>query len=314
MEKSFDVVILSWNRTRDTLAAARSANEQEGVDVSVWVVDQGSEDECLARLRRESGTGEFVLVELGHNHGVAGGRNIGMKLGKAPWVVCLDNDAEFESRGALAHVARSFAGDSSLGAIGFRIRNYFTGHDDPSCWVYPRPLKTESDRRFPAARYCGAGHALRREALERTSLYDENLFFYWEELDLSYQMIDAGYSIVYDPEVVVLHKVSPEARTNWSKDRFYYLVRNALYLDFKYYASIHRLLLRAAGYLVKGTRNRVPSQVVKAYRDAFRLCLGLSPSRALLSKDAREYVHRYDTLPRGSMLHRVRDEVLERLP
>jgi GT2 family glycosyltransferase len=180
--------------------------------------------------------------------------------------------------------------------------------------VYPRPLKTERDRQFPAARYCGAGHALRREALEKTSLYDENLFFYWEELDMSYQMIDAGYSIVYDPEVVILHKVSPEARTNWSNDRFYFLVRNALYLDFKYYASIRRVLVRAAGYLVKGIWNRVPSQVVTAYRDAFRLCRSLSPSRTLLGKDAREYVHRHDTLPRGSFHRRVRDEVLERLP
>ena len=37
-----DVIILSWDRLEDTMAAITSALEQEGISRAVWVVDQGN--------------------------------------------------------------------------------------------------------------------------------------------------------------------------------------------------------------------------------------------------------------------------------
>ena len=48
---SVDIIILSWNRSDDTLRAIDSACAQKGVDVRVLVVDQGSEPESVRRLK-----------------------------------------------------------------------------------------------------------------------------------------------------------------------------------------------------------------------------------------------------------------------
>ena len=45
-----DIIILSWDRIDDTIAAVQSALDQEGVDVNVQIVDQGTRQEDLKRL------------------------------------------------------------------------------------------------------------------------------------------------------------------------------------------------------------------------------------------------------------------------
>lgn len=309
----FDAVILSWNRKKDTLETIANVNAQTGVDVTVWVVDQGSEPGCIAALRKRKEAHDIKLVELGRNLGVAGGRNVGMRQGSAPYVVCIDNDAVFADPRSLARVAGRFAADEKLGAIGFRILNYFTGEQDWGSWVYPRTLKQRRSEEFVTTRYCGAGHALRRSAIEETNLYDDQLFFYWEEVDLSYQLIELGYRIIYDPGIEVLHKVSPEARADWSGSRFYYLVRNALYLDYMYYRSPWRVLVRGGAYLLKGVRNGVAAQVPRAWRDCARMVARENSGRKPLGPDARRYVREHELRYRGSVWRRLRDEVLERL-
>lgn len=306
-----DVVILSWNRLEATLEAIASANGQTGVRAHVWVVDQGSEPPALEALRREAAAGRINLVELGTNHGVPGGRNIGMARGTAPYVVSLDNDAEFRDPDTLLRVARAFEAEPALGALSFRMLNYFTGEDDWGAWVFARTLKARSAEAFPSARFVGGGHAIRRQALERTRGYDESLFFYWEELDLANQLIEAGYTLRYEPELVVRHKVSPEARTNWDAGRYYYLVRNALYLRYKYGEGTLKLLGVALGYQVKGWVNGWVKQPLKGAVDGIRM--GRASPRTPLGPAARAYIHQHDRAHRGGLLARLKREVFERM-
>src|SRR6186713_3033530 len=91
-----DVIVLSWNRVEDTMAAIRSAAKQVGVVMRILIVDQGSDSDNVCRLE------EFLrqvpcaeLKKLRRNVGVAGGRNIASAMGRAPYIVALDSDAEF---------------------------------------------------------------------------------------------------------------------------------------------------------------------------------------------------------------------------
>ena len=97
-----DVVILSWNRPDDTLAAIASAAAQEGVRQRLLIVDQGSAPENLRRLEDYlAGIPDARLRKLGRNAGVAGGRNLAAAMGDAPYIVALDSDAVFKDRQAL---------------------------------------------------------------------------------------------------------------------------------------------------------------------------------------------------------------------
>lgn len=309
-----DVVILSWDRGRSTLEAVASARAQEGVATRVWVVDQGSGADCLEGLRAAARDDDAVtLVELGRNLGVAGGRNHGMSLGSAELIVALDNDAVFEHVRTVAAAADRFIADGSLAALGFRIMHGRTGRDDEGSWAYPRQLKARRDEPFYATRFCGAAHMIRRAALAATQGYDDALFFYWEELDLSYQLIQAGYRIGYEPSARALHFTGAEQRTHWEGDRFYYLVRNALYLEWKYFRSPRRLSTLAAGYQLKGLRNGVLRQSVRAVVDGLAMMRAIPADVRPLGPEARDYIRKHDTSHRGGLLRRLRTEALERV-
>jgi GT2 family glycosyltransferase len=223
-----DVVILSWNRPDDTFAAIDSALEQIGVRIRLWVVDQGSEQAQVAALRRLARQDDRVeLVELGRNVGVPAGRNAGIRRGSAAWIVSLDNDAVLASPRTVAGAVGRLASSPAVGAVAFRADDHAGGGLDPTSWAYPAALTHQSEP-VPVTRFVGVGHAVRRAAFQVVGGYDEGLFFCEEELDLSYRLIAHGYRIVYDPAVVVRHKVSPEERVGWDGRRLFYQVRNAV--------------------------------------------------------------------------------------
>src|SRR5256885_9571892 len=135
--RAVDVIILSWNRVADTLAAIESAALQKGVSQRILIVDQGSDPDCLAQLEELVSRLPFAqLLKLPSNSGVAGGRNLATGMGSAPYVVALDSDAVFEDENTLARAVAHLEADPGLCAIGFRIRNFSTGANDDTSWDY----------------------------------------------------------------------------------------------------------------------------------------------------------------------------------
>ncbi|MGI6227387.1 MAG: glycosyltransferase family 2 protein [Peptococcales bacterium] len=313
-----DIVILSWNRAKMTLEAIASVLLQKDVNVFVWIVDQGSEQQELRKIKKfTSGYSNIKIIELDKNVGVAAGRNIGMRLGKGKYIFNLDNDAVFASPYALKKAVDRFIKDEGIGIIGFRIKNFYSGQDDELSWVYPKLQRKIRDQEFVTTRFIGGGHGILREVFEKCEGYDDNLFFYWEEVDLSYQAINLGYKIIYFPDVVILHKVSPEVRLEWKNGRYYYLVRNRIYLQFKFERKIFATVILAIGYLVKGIYNFLPLQALKGIGAAFVMCVRLWPTfrnKQRLTNGAYAYINKYELHFRGSLLERLRQEVFVKLP
>jgi GT2 family glycosyltransferase len=316
-----DIIILSLDRVDDTIAAIDSALTQRGVRQRIWVVDQGSGPETIERLQQHVGDKPAVHLEVaGRNLGVPGGRNVATRLGRAPYVVSLDNDAVFRSDDEVARAVQRLEADPSLGAIGFRILNFYTNVDDEWSWGYPPALKDRSDQEFLTTRFIGAGHALRRSAFESVGGYDDSIFFYLEEFDVAYGLINRGYRILYVPQVVVLHKVSPERRVDWKGgNRFYYLVRNRIYIEHKYGASIPRLALVAAAYFLRGSYNGMGGQAVRGIWHAIGMCRRYNRAhrdRAVLrlSAEAHRYIFDNDGRYRGSLWRRLWFEVFIKVP
>jgi GT2 family glycosyltransferase len=272
-----DVIILSWNRPDDTIAAIASAVSQEGVDSRVLILDQGSDPPNIERLeafvQRLPGV---ALKKLEHNSGVAGGRNLATAMGSAQYVIALDSDAIFADRHMLARAVTHLDANPGVCAIGFRIRNYFTGEDDETSWDYPGQHSAEEA--FLTTRFVGAGHAIRRSIFEAVGGYDDRLFFCLEEVDLCYRMINLGYRIEYCPTVTVLHKISPKHRINWDTGRYFYTVRNALYSSYKFGTPTSQLLASAFAFLARGIYNRVPGAAARGLGAAVSMCFSYSRS------------------------------------
>ena len=312
-EYDADVVILALDRVEETEQAIDSALAQRGVSRHVFVIDQGSQPGNLARLAaRVDGRADATLVLLDRNWGVAGGRNRGSALGRGRIIVALDNDAEFQDGDTLARAVAAMSEDRLLAAIGFRIVAYSDGRDDLSSWGYPSSLLPHAGDSFDAVTFVGAGHAIRRRAWVDAGGYDDALFFCWEEFDFCLRAINRGWHVRYRGDIVIRHKVSPERRFAWSGTRWFYFVRNRLYIGRKTGESWLRLAPRYGAYLVKGMRNGVGLQTLRALPSAVRLA-NATPQRRL-TRQAREYLARNDAAHRGSNLSRLRHEVLAALP
>jgi GT2 family glycosyltransferase len=305
-----DVIILSWNRVDDTIAAIESAAAQRGVDTRIFIVDQGSTPDCLSQLDLlVARLPNAQLRKLSSNSGVAGGRNIATAMGTAPFVVALDSDAVFEDEWTLARAVAHLEHDPQLCAIGFHIKNFFTGRNDDTSWDYAG--RGAADSRFATTRFIGAGHAIRRAAFEAVGGYDERLFFCGEELDLSYRMLNLSMRIDYCPDVAVLHKVSPQHRVFWDKGRFYYTARNALYSLYKFGAPRSRLLLAAISFVLKGARNGIAGQALRAIAGSIRLsrefaCSPQDKRHYRLSAATREYIRSCEISRQQSVVTKLR--------
>jgi GT2 family glycosyltransferase len=251
------------------------------------------------------------LKELGGNVGVARGRNIATRMGSARIVVTLDNDAVFGDRQTLSRVVQRFEHDPNLGAVAFRIINYYTRQDDEMCWDYPRVPTSHANQEFLVTRFIGAGNAIRREAFIAAGEYDETLFFGGEERDLSYRMVNLGYRIKYVPELSVLHRVDPEARVRWNEGRYYYFVRNGLYTDYKFGMPVWRLARTAVASIVKGAYNGLLAQALRAVMDATIMAVKFSHSHKRTSiyrlrKDAQDYIDTHERRGQEGVWIRVR--------
>ncbi len=307
-----DVVILALDRPEDTVAAINSALSQRGIGRHVFVVDQGSRPDNLARFAAAvAGRSDATLVPVGRNLGVPAGRNLGSALGRGRVIFGLDNDATFATPDTLAQAVAALDADPALAAVGCRILRDGSADDDLSCWGYPEALLPRAGGRFDAVTFVGAGHAIRRAAWQDAGGYDEALFFCWEEYDFCLRAITRGWRIRYCGDLVVHHKASRARRVTWSGRRWFHFVRNRLYIERKYGGSRGAVLLQFGGYVAKGLRNGMLWQTMRALPAAIHLSRG--GPRIPLSPRARVYLLRNDQDHRGTVLRRLRQEVFARL-
>ena len=290
--------------------AIGSALDQSGVHKHVTILDQGSEPESLAALAAlVAGRSEATLLCADRNLGVAGGRNAAAAFGHGRVVVALDNDAEFASADTLAGMVAAIDENPSVGAIGCRILNYWSGEDDLTSWGYPKRLLSRASESFLATTFVGAGHAIRRTAWQEAGGYDDSLFFCWEEFDFCLRAIAYGWEILYRGDLAVRHKVAPEGRVVWSATRWFQFVRNRIYIGRKLGVGWCGLTPRIVGYLIKGLRNGLLRQTVEAIVAA----AGMPTGGQRPASHVLRYLHDHDRVHRGPILTRIRTEVLTRL-
>jgi GT2 family glycosyltransferase len=306
-----DIIILALDRVQETMAAILSACDQTHASTHIFVLDQGSRPEALAALAAVVGNRPNVtLLAVDENLGVAGGRNLITALGHGHIVVALDNDAEFAAADTVACMLAALDAEPRLAAIGCRIVRHADGADDLSSWGYPAALLPCAGESFDAVTYVGAGHAIRRIAWQQAGGYDSRLFFCWEEFDFCLRAIALGWGIRYRGDIVIRHRVAPEQRVGWHAARWFYFVRNRLYIERKLGHGWVALAPRVAGYLLKGARNRRPIETLRAILAATDMA-PRSRSRSM-SQAGTLYLSRNDRAHRGSLLRRLTREALGR--
>ena len=154
-----------------------------------------------------------TAVELPENLGVAGGRNVAIDelraFGDVDVVVDLDDDGLLVDDEVFTQLRDHYAADERLGVVSFRIADA-TGATQRR--HVPRLRAGDPMRGGEVTTFLGGGHALSMRMLDEIGTWPGHFFFTHEETDLAWRALDAGWKVVYDPELLLQHPKTSPAR------------------------------------------------------------------------------------------------------
>jgi mycofactocin glycosyltransferase len=174
---------------------------------NVTVVDDGSPDcEAVATIAGHAGA---RVVRLAANRGPAAARNAGLAATTGPVVAFVDSDAEVGMQ-TLAQLA-AMLDDPAVAAVAPRIHPPGTRLDMGD---RPRAVRPGSRTAYVPSTVL----VVRRSALDAVGGFDETLRV-GEDVDLTWRLVAAGWTVRYVPELVARHHEPPTwvARTDRSR-------------------------------------------------------------------------------------------------
>ena len=282
------VVVLNWNGWQDTLECVHSLRGMEYGNLHAVVVDNGSSNDSVDRLREACP--EISIVRTGKNLGFAAGNNVGIRFALkngADYVFVLNNDTTVAPDALSAFVA--FAEKHPEAALlGPRINRRNPQREWPisrkldlltllCTFTVLRRVVTRipgirgmfyCTRREPAVAQFLPGSALffRAAAFEKIGLFDEKTFLDYEELIMAEKVRSAGFSAYFVPQAVIWHKGSASAAKLRAK-RYIENAKSEEYFFSNYVrlSPFARFVTKLVRFLTYGTR----ALLYRNYREHF---------------------------------------------
>lgn len=260
-------VVVNYNAGRQILECLKSLRDQAPVN-EVVVVDNASTDGSTEEVARAFP--EARIIRNDRNLGFAAGANSGVSAARGSIIVLLNPDAVVEP-GSAAALVRTIDAHPRAGIVGALVRNP-DGSVQPTKRAFPSlrhaamhgllglvwpnnpgtRAYTLADDSFTQARtvdwVAATAIAIRREAFDAVGGFDEDFFFFVEDVDICRRLWDAGWEIWFEPQAVVVHVWGG----SWTQQplRFLWLHQRNLY---RYFAKHRRgVMVLASPFVALG--------------------------------------------------------------
>lgn len=252
------IIILNWN-TRDLLRKCLQTvlASQGDFTFHTIVVDNGSTDQSAEMVGEEFPQVELIVSSI--NGGFSYGNNLGLRsLGlrdagdvdaDAPcYALLLNPDTEVPPDG-LYRMVQYMDANPDVGVVGPKLIMPLDGNKlDVACRrsfptpevafyhysglakLFPKSPRfarynmtyVDPDTEIEVDSVVGAYMQVRREAIRAVGLLDETFFMYGEDLDWAFRIKNAGWKVMYHPQVVVKHvKRAASRRSPKAQFEFY---------------------------------------------------------------------------------------------
>ncbi|MBI4080803.1 MAG: glycosyltransferase family 2 protein [Candidatus Levybacteria bacterium] len=222
------IVIVSYN-AKDFLRRCLTSIQKNPANISheVIVVDNASPDDSADMVEKEFP--KVHLIAHKENVGFSKANNIGIKKSSGRYVLFLNPDTEIVDN-ALEEMIDFMDAHEEAGAATCFVKMPNGKLDDaahrgfPTPWnafchfsglgkVFPKSMLfngyhmgwKDLDRVHEIEVLAGAFMIVRREAGEQVGWWDEDYFFYGEDVDFCYVLWEKGWKIFFVPGVTVLH-------------------------------------------------------------------------------------------------------------
>ena len=211
------IIIITYNRPADMLALAMNieklSSKKELLEEVIIVNNNSTESyDAVKSFIQENPSTPFKYIESKENLGVSRGRNFAIDQSKAPILVLIDDDAEFQDTDALKRINEAVIENPHAGILAMKILYFQNSQFQLNAFPHKSFEKRKHLQSFETYYFAGCGNIIVKEAFDIAGPFPTDFFYGMEEYDLSYRILDAGYTIKYIADIVLLHKESPEGR------------------------------------------------------------------------------------------------------
>jgi GT2 family glycosyltransferase len=265
------IVVLNYN-TREHLRRCMRALAQDRstspsgrpLEIETFVVDNASSDGSAEMIATEFPS--VRLIRADRNGGFAYGNNLALRQARGDAILILNPDTLMPPDG-LGRMLRLLHAHPDVGIIGPKLlrpdgsmhlacrRSFPT----PSVAFYRVSGLSRMFARSPRfGRYnltfvhpdipiqvdsvCGACLLVRRCVIDRIGLFDERFFMYGEDLDWCLRARQAGWTVRYEPSVVVQHLHGAASRKRALRTTFHFFRAMDLFYRKHYVKRYHPLV------------------------------------------------------------------------
>lgn len=234
------VITVNFNQPSVTEALLNSIvlhNRYQAIEIIV--ADNGSKINPLPYWINKYSNIKFIRSE--RNLGFAGGNNLAIPYATGDYLFFVNNDTEFTEglietlaavldehpdAGMVSPKIRYYQNPSMIQYAGFSPMNFYTARN--TCIGEYEQDKGQYDQTTgPTGFIHGAAMMVRREAIQKAGLMDEQFFLYYEEMDWCERIKKAGYQAWIEPRALIYHKESVSVGQK-SPLKEYFMTRNRI--------------------------------------------------------------------------------------
>ena len=233
-----------------------------GIETDIYVVDNHSRDDSVEYLGPRFP--QVRMVSSNHNLGFARANNLAIRQSHGEYVLLLNPDT-IVGESVLHEVLSFMDAHQNAGGVGVRMSKTDGSDAMESRRGLPTPMTAfykmcGLGKRYPQSRrfghyymsylpwdkpvridiISGAFFLLRRTALEKIGLLDEDFFMYGEDIDLSYRLLKGGFENWYVPSRILHYKGESTQKSSF---RYVHVFYGAMLTFFrKHYGNMSVLL------------------------------------------------------------------------
>ena len=271
MSKKLAIILVNWNSyalTDDTLQSLYKTSYKE---YDIICVDNASTDDSLSQLKTNHAS--IIILTCDQNTGFTGGNNKGMQYAlehEYAYTLLLNNDVAVESD-FLEPLVQALDANENMGAVqpliyfhhdrtliwnaGSRYNKWlgvaktigYNKEDAQHTYRYQNQGDTKATQPIQnIAWITGCAFMVKTDVLKKVGLLYEPFFIYYEDVDLSFRIKNAGYDLGYTPASVIYHiagmshKSTKKTAEGYISPKVHYLnARNHIWLLKKYTNLLH---------------------------------------------------------------------------
>lgn len=213
MRKIISIIIVTYNSSKlifDCIDSIYKYNDI-GNGLEVIVVDNNSQEgnDMFASIH-EKYSENVITIRNDKNGGYGYGNNVGIDNSKSDIVIVMNPDVRFVIP-LLDKISNYFKNDNDLGMLGVDFvdgscpyyfkRGYGTVLNTFFYKYYLRRKKYDAKKMFMS----GSFLAFRKQTFQSAGKFDENIFMYSEEADITNRILEIGKKVLWCSELKVLH-------------------------------------------------------------------------------------------------------------